>query len=359
MENKDLFLRSKDFERLLSIAKVIDSTKMYGILKIIESFEIYRDSNKESMSMDEYYVHWITERKNEIKPNSIRMYNSVYYRHISSKLGRMSLSKIDSIKLKSVLNDISDEASNKTRNYCLIILRAVLNSALDENVISDNPAKGIKAIKIYDKTASETYHRSLTEKEQDLFVKELAGEYYRPFILLLLCTGMRVGECAALTWKNMDFQNKVIRIDKTVTYDERGKKFIATTPKSVSSIRDIPMSKETEGILRQYKETIGKPVNLQSRVFLSPSGKIVDDQSVNRTIKAILKRLEKNQIHIEPFTAHALRHTFATRCIEQGINIKALQNILGHDNFAITMNLYTHVTDDMKKKETGNIVILK
>lgn len=127
-------------------------------------------------------------------------------------------------------------------------LKSMLNSAVGDGIITRSPAAGVKPLKDDGKKASETYHRALTVEEQTLFVELLRPEWYYELIPLLFCTGMRVGEAAAITWKDVDYINNVIHISSTQSRTEGGKHTV-DTPESRTSDRDIPMN---SGILSPH-----------------------------------------------------------------------------------------------------------
>ena len=131
------------------------------------------------------------------------------------------------------------------------------------------------------------------------------------------------------------------------------------TPKSESGKRDIPMNETIKKILHLQKRKC-KIVSIDGKsrnVFLSPYGKEIVQCNINLVIRRALDRLDEKGTHIEHFTAHALRDTFATRYIEQGGNMQTLKTILGHASLAMTADLYSHVLPDTKQKEMATIDI--
>lgn len=176
------------------------------------------------------------------------------------------------------------------------MLMVVLNDAIQDSVISKSPADGIKSLKDTDTKASETYRRALTEQEQKDFMQEMAQDYYYEFVSLLLCTGMRSGETAALMWDDIDYKQNVIHVTKTAAFNEDGTATIGS-PKSEAGKRDIPL---------------------------------------NDTIRDILLRQRK----------------------KQGGNPQTLKTILGHNSLAMTMDLYSHVLPNTKQKEMDSLKIV-
>ena len=260
-------------------------------------------------------------------------------------------------EILSFQKDISEKLAITTCNGVMRTLKIVLHDAVHDDIIIKSPADGIKALKEI-KKATETYHRALSEQEQKNFMQEMAKDYYYEFVSLLLCTGMRIGEAAALTWSDIDYKQNVIHVTKTVTFNEDSTVSIGS-PKSKAGKRDIPLNDTIKGVLLDQRKKLGNvlPMN-ENRIFTSVYGGIVHNHAINRAISAALTRLEKQGKPVDHFTAHALRDTFATRYIEQGGNPQTLKTILGHSSLAMTMDLYSHVLPNTKQKEMDNLKIV-
>ena len=199
-------------------------------------------------------------------------------------------------------------------------------------------------------------------------------------IEVALGTGLRSGELRGLTWSDIDFRKREISINKTLVYikDMETKKYVFKyqTPKTKNSIRTIPMQESVYKALKRQKIQL-KEMQLiceewenlegfEHLVFLGKNGKPISERAFQVTLdgieKAVNKKREciakKNKTSFEPiphFYPHALRHTFATRCFEAGIEAKVVQGFLGHYSIAITLDLYTHVTDDKAKSEMDKL----
>ena len=166
-------------------------------------------------------------------------------------------------------------------------------------------------------------------------------------ILISLHTGLRIGEVCALSWEDVDLQNHIIRVRHTVarvkntnTESRNSTCLIIDSPKTKASIRDIPISSSLLPILLSIKkEASSQYVISKADNFVSP-----------RTLEYQYRRLiQKSGITVVNY--HALRHTFATRCIEAGVDVKSLSEILGHANVNITLNTYVHSSMELKKTQ--------
>lgn len=315
-----------------------------------------------NITLDGYFEEWLEGKRNATKGNTLKSYKAYYYKHISPVLGSRKVQKIERREVLRLQNEVSMKLATTTSNMVIKTLKIVLNDAMKDDIIAKNPAAGIKDMKDTSVKATESYHRALTQEEQAAFMAELKTDFFYEFIALLLTTGMRQGEAAALNWSDIDYKQNVIHITKTVTYDENGKIKIGDSPKSEAGQRDIPMNDTIKEILKAQKK---KSAMLQStnviafddRIFSTVYGNIINSNRVNKSITTCLKALEAKGIYIEHFTAHAFRDTFATRYIEQGGNMQTLKTILGHNSISLTMDLYSHVLPNTKQKEMDSIKI--
>lgn len=316
-----------------------------------------------NITLDEYFSEWLAGKRNATKGNTLKTYKSYYYKHISPRLGNKKVQKIERREVLKLQNEISQELSISTCNIVLRVLKIVLNEAVKDDIIVKNPAAGIRTLKETGLKASESHHRALEEWEQVKFMEQVKNDFYYEFIALLLTTGMRQGEAAALTWADIDYKQNVIHITKTVTYDEDGKIRIGDTPKSEAGKRDIPMNDTIKEILKAQKKKNAllqdsNVMQFNNRIFSTVYGGIVNSLAINKAIANALASLEEQGTHIEHFTAHALRDTFATRYIEQGGNMQTLKTIMGHSSLSMTMDLYSHVLPNTKQEEMNNIKIM-
>ena len=222
--------------------------------------------------------------------------------------------------------------------------------------------------------------RVLTVEEQREVLEQAKGRLHEHLIVTALGTGMRGGELLGLTWDDVDFQKREIHVNKTLVYikDLETKKYVFKyqTPKTKNSIRIIPMQESVYKALKrqciQKKEMQmfsdkWEPLSgFENLVFVGKNGKPITEHSFQVTLDGIEKAINKERkkraekektefIPIQHFYPHALRHTFATRCFEAGIEAKVVQGFLGHYSIAITLDLYTHVTNDKAKTEMDKL----
>lgn len=310
-----------------------------------------------SITLDRYFDEWLSQKRHNTKTNSVRLYASHYNNHIKQCLGSKKIRDIEKREILEMRNKLTDILKPASVNHVMLILGMILHDAVRDEIITKNPASGIKPLK-QEQRAINTIHRALTIEEQTAFMGALKDNYYYSFIALMIATGMRCGETSALTWQDIDYKNNVIHVTKTRTLCEDGK-ITTGIAKSKKSIRDIQMNSTIKQILQEHKSKMSCIPFATNDVFSTPFGKVVSNCVINDTIKNTISKVnEAGKIHMDYFTSHALRDTFATRYIEQGGNMQTLKKILGHSSITITMDLYAHVLPDTMKKEMDRIKII-
>ena len=319
-----------------------------------------------AVTLDDYYEKWSTSRKNTVAGATVRQ-QYFLYRTMADvtvrngvKFGTLRLNEIerrDILELQKGLYSIRRSGgrfgySTMTVNNMIAIVSHMMSDAIMERLISWNPAKGVKPLKKTGPMARDTIHRALTVDETKAFFAAARGEWYEPLFEFLLFTGCRIGEASAIRYSNIN--NKSLTIKNTVSRDEHGIYYVSDTAKTAAGVRTIPMTEDMRMAIRAQrslnKETFGREE--EGYVFRSKSGGIVRESVVNRNITAICLKAG-----IDRFTAHAFRDTFATRALESGMKPKTLQEILGHSDIGMTMNLYAHVMETTKVKEMRMIKI--
>ena len=308
---------------------------------------LYKNNN--DITVDDYFKEWIARKSNKVKSNTICTYSNIYGLRLSPIIGKFKIKKLERRQMIDLQERLKTDLKNISVNYCMDLVLSMLNGAVSDEIIAKNPAKGIEKLKTDRKKASKTYHRALTIEEQRAFVDALQDEYYREFVLFLLCTGMRYGETAALTWGDIDQKDNVIHVTKTLTKNEKGQYIVGDTTKTKAGTRDIPIFPEIKNILRIQRdkmELLGIIPIAGARVFSPTRGKFVCDGAVNYVIDKAAKKA-----NIEHITAHAMRDTFATRFLEKTGDMQTLKEILGHESITITMDLYAHVLPNTKQEK--------
>lgn len=284
------------------------------------------------MSLNEWYEYWIENiKKPGVKYGTYEAYKNIYLNRIKDKLGNYPLSMIKPLECQALLNDELKRDKASTVKQTLICMQQIFKSAVDNELVEHSPIT--KTVNVKDNDKHE--RRIFTAEEQARFVEYLENHnlMYGDAWRLMLETGLRTGELLGLKWSDIDFDNKMITVNRSMYYVREQKRYMETTPKTVAGYRSIPMTNRAYQILKGIK-VVGI-----SYVFLDLDRSTRVNMS--RPLYCVCDRLG-----IEHITVHGLRHSFATRCIECGMRPKTLQKILGHSTLAMTMDLYVHVTDE-------------
>lgn len=320
-------------------------------------------------TLDRFYERWTENRKDSIKPSTLRcqhfQYKSCSDVKINGKrLGQFRLSDIKPDDIREVQKallegrDISKFArknTTQTVNDKIAVLNHIFHDALDERYIDYNPCVVVKPLKRTEKRARDTVHRALTLQEQTTFFENAKNSFYYDVFRMAVLTGMRIGEIGALYIS--DIYDNAIHIERTITKTENGGYVIGEDTKTWHGQRTIPLNAQIIEVIEHQKAINrmldgDKVVGLHETIFKAPERGLLMATPADREIGRICKRN-----NIEKFTAHAFRATFATRCIEQNMQPRTLQELLGHADFGITMNLYGHVTDDTLEDAMNNLKI--
>lgn len=292
--------------------------------------------------------------KPTIRPTSFERYESIIRNHIKdSKIGNMKLKDIKSYHIQRLLNSNTHMAKSSIKKiYQLLNMlfeKAVLNDLIHKNpILTVNMPKSEKATKEIE---------ILSREDQRKYVLALENEKQRPLFLTSLFMGIRMGELIALKWDNVDLDHKEITVcesyKKTKVFNNDGtytNQLIKQDPKSESGKRKIPIPDFLVDILqthtvnqKEYGINKGVGFNPTNLAFCSE----VDTPLQARNMYRIHERVCSNA-KIDNIGFHALRHTFATRMIEKGVDIKTVQKWLGHSMIEITYNAYVHVQKDTK-----------
>lgn len=299
------------------------------------------------MTVDTWFDSWIASREKIVKPNTVRNNRERYNINIKPIIGHMVISDVKPMHCQEVLNQMKEKYKGSTIYMTLTTMGSMFLEAEANEIIIKTPVTNrVKMPKPIEKKI-----RYLNLEEQQAFLKAAEkSSNYRQFRFVLE-TGVRTGEMIGLTWSCVDFQKKEIRIEKTLEYRHSTKEWRWGTPKTKAGKRTIPMTDACYNLLKEMYEERKKlriiPLDRQFRdiVFLNRKNMPTKNSAYDTTL---YKLCEKSGI--EHFSMHSLRHTFATRCIEAGMNPKTLQIILGHASLAVTMNTYVHITNDEKQK---------
>ena len=338
-------------------------------LKKLFNQAVYEDSHHlnsldTNLTLDEWFVTWMDSyKKYTICDNTKRFYKEIYQKRISPTLGKRRITSITQINIIQLINKLETQGYQyESLNKVRIILQDMFDKAIVNDYLFKNPAKGIRLGSHLKKEP-----RVLTPEEQATFFECSKGTFYDNLFVVAISTGLRPGELCALTVEDIDFQNALIHVDKTLVYqkfegDEK-KTFHVDAPKTKSSKRDVPMNQQCKLALKKQMmqrnvvmaKKSAKPVSgLENLVFTTQYGTPLNAVTFGAAIKSIIDSINMCRDELEQFecfSPHCFRHSFATRCFEAGIKPKTVQGYLGHATMQMTMDLYTHVLKEHSMEE--------
>lgn len=293
---------------------------------------------------------WLCKIQPHVKESTYVKYRGILDTYVIPKLGANMVGKINAQIMEQYFAGLLEHGksngtglSAKSVSDIKSVIKMVLIFAMQEEKVCSCNIDHI-LIKQEKKQV-----RVLTKEEQEDLENYLLSDisYIHMGIYISLYTGIRLGELCALRWEQIDFSAKLIAIKKTMlrlkdysSKSQKKTKIVETLPKSSSAVRTIPIS---DFLLQVLHKKSG--MEKQAYILTGRSDKYVEPRLMEYHFKKIVKKLG-----IEHVNFHCLRHTFATRCVEAGFDVKTLSVILGHSSIQITMNRYVHPTIDMKRE---------
>lgn len=329
------------------------------------------------VTVNEMFDLWC-DLKRGIKDNTFQNYKYMYNMFVRSGFGKLRITTVKRTDVKRFYNKLADGQILKVSTIDTIhnLLHQVFDMAVNDNYIRLNPTDNmLKELKKAHNFSVEK-RKALTIPEQELFVNFLKSSikynHWYPVFAVMLGTGMRVGEVTGLRWSDIDFDEGVISVNHTLVFynhgDNKGCYFSVNTPKTAAGNRTIPilpLVREALQMEKAYQEEVGVKCNVSidgytDFVFVNRFGATQHQGTLNKAIRRmirdcndeiLLKSSVADPVLLPPFSCHSLRHTFTTRAVEAGMNVKVLQEILGHKDISTTLNIYTDITKDTKKRE--------
>lgn len=311
-----------------------------------------RDGKEPAFS--HYCDKWLFTNKPRLKASSYEKYNANINKHIKPFFGDRLPREITSEEIDSFTQMLLYEKklSVKTVHSILTLLHSLLS------YVSKRSGERLPDLEITYPKAYRKNVRVLDEKEEEALTEILAQDmdFCKFGIYLALRTGMRIGEICALRWCDISFETSTIAVCHTAQRlpkesgsrpeggDDPKTVLILDSPKSESSLRTIPLMPDIAALCKLFFTE-----NPNAFVFTGTE-KCLDPRKLQRHLKKYLLECGIEEAHF-----HTLRHTFATRCIEAGFDVKTLSEILGHSNINITMNQYVHPSLDLKRENMNRL----
>ena len=322
-----------------------------------------RTATSPDMTVDAWFNRWLKDVVGNRAPNTLRNYRERYEHNVQPFIGSMLLRDVKPMDCQMILNAMESDYAGSTIRQTYMTMGTFFKSAKDNGFIDRHPMDGVRYTKPV--RAVDDIH-FLTVDEQKRFLEAAKGSHNYAQYALILETGLRTGEMIGLTWDAIDWAKRTLTVNKTLEFRYKQDEWRAGPPKTESSYRTIPLT--AYDILREIYDT---------REYRNESKRLSTvltfmDRKTGQKRKLVMRDLvfinwrtgmpAKNSSYdthlyklcddagIKRFCMHALRHTYATRAIESGMQPKVLQKLLGHASSKTTMDRYVHVTDDSMQK---------
>lgn len=321
-----------------------------------------------NITLDEWFEEWFTRYKiPKIKETSITPMKTKYRANFGRLIGNMKVAEIRNMDIQDVINTMQREGkATSSMRDALGRVRECLESAKNNRIISENPCFDITVP--WENVTKE--RRFLSQEEQNRFLQQVENNWYKEMFYIMFLTGMRIGEVGGLKWEDVDFKNKCININRSLScqYESGVKTVRLTAPKTHNSYRKIPFMGEAEEMFLSQKkkqEKIKKELGRRYRsegefldlVFVTSMGSPVFRHHAEKEVKKVVKAINEQEAfdsvreqrephYFEDLYPHAIRHTFCSRCFQLNMNPKVVQKLMGHQHYSTTIDIYTHVMQD-------------
>ena len=296
-------------------------------------------SNK---TFEEIVVLWQADKKQYVKRSTYSAYSLLVNNHLIPAFAG-SYDMTEEMVQSFVFTKLEQGLSQKSIKDILIVLKMILRFAVKQGFMQH------REIDVKFPTERERQELEVLSRSSQKQIMEYVQRHFTFMnlgIYICLCAGLRIGEVCALVWDDIDVENGVINVSKTIQRiyviegGEKHTEVIIDTPKSKNSIREIPIARDLLKMIKPFKKVVNG-----SFYVLTNSAQPTEPRTYRNYYKRLMKELDMPKLKF-----HGLRHSFATRCIESHCDYKTVSVLLGHSNISTTLNLYVHPNMEQKKK---------
>lgn len=296
-------------------------------------------------------------------------YQNMWNIHVRDTIGDIKIVNLRTSHIMSLYSEMSAKKySRSTIKYMHLLIAPTLEIAVNDDIIRKNPAKNA-LLSEYGEDPKKKEALGVSEQECLLDFMNTSNVYrkYVPMVTIMIETALRCGELIGITYRDIDFDNRELRINHQLTYknykDGNGCKFRLKKPKSNAGIRIIPLTdRACDAFRQQRRQNFQQGIfctfeieGVTDFVFITKNGRPMMPNAVNNVLYNIVRNYNcniENAQTIQQFSSHVMRHTGCTNMARNGINVKAVQYVMGHAHSDVTMDVYNHLNnkDDVKKE---------
>ena len=308
-----------------------------------------------STTVSEWLDTWLNDyKKMELRQTTWESYSDIARLHIKPEIGAVAVQSLRPEQLQKLYKEkLESGLSARTVRYIHQVMRSALQQAVKNQLILRSPTEATTPPKLEQRAIT-----AMTPEQMGAFLSALDNTHYKrtrriaPAFKILLGTGLRRGELLGLRWRNIDLDNKVIRIEQGLVMT-KGKMWVYQDPKTEQSKNEIPISDYVAGVLQTHwlEMVFEGNADMDKPVFCTKKGTPIIPKNFNRTYYALRKRAGIS----DDVNLHALRHTFATRLLEKGVQMKEIQELLRHTKMSTTADIYTEVSQGMKRDAVNKL----
>lgn len=330
------------------IKKTLSSMDLEKLKKKLNDVKYLNDrqmiSEPSDCTVGEWLIFWLENyKKNSVKPTTYDCYYNCYKAHLLPNFGDVKLDKLNTIMIQKLLNELSADHAPSSVKKVYLTLSQAYEQAIKLNMLYKNPCSGVALPR-----ASKSPATAFSLQQQQAFLEMCQEDNtYNNLYKFAFATGMRLGELLALTWDKFDGNNVIVssNLQTVKDYDEsadkKSKTIIGSTKRD--NVRIIPLSKSAAAAVKSQMErnTTGSDF-----VFYSSVGTPLMKRNIYRDME---NKFKNSTCDMTGLTFHSIRHSFATRLLEKGADIKTISELLGHKSIQITLDIYSHVSQNLKR----------
>ena len=313
---------------------------------------IRKQTKSKAVRFKHFAIHWLKETSSELKASSMAKYRNIIELYLLPKLGERPIDEIDRAAISEFISELLTTGGVRNRglnpstiNTILSVVKRILDYASSE---AGCPSFSFRKLRINGRKESVEV---LSDADQEKLWTYLLGNLSPCNLGILACLGygLRIGEICALRWGDFDFDSGILSINRSLTrrqtfaQDGRKTEIVITSPKSAFSERKIPLAQEHVAFLTQCRR------ENDAYVLTGETNRSMEPRVLSYHFKRILQACG-----VRPIKFHSLRHSFATRWIELGNNVKTLSEILGHSSVTVTLNYYVHPSLESKRQSVSH-----